>query len=325
MINKTIRLYEDRDKITLTTYIYEPSLEMIGAVKRPAVLICPGGAYFNCSDAEGEPVALTFASMGYQAFVLKYSTYGADAFVRGLKNLERRPQTEHPAPVRDIAKAMLMIKDHADEWNVDPDRIAICGFSAGAHNCAMYSVYWDKPLITEFFGREAKDFRPAAAVLCYPLTDYVFMKENMKAGSDPMNSAFFAASNLAFTGAEMPDDAKLLEISPARLVSDSTPPMFIWSTSEDQMVPVTHSLLMAGALSGAHIPYELHIFERGQHGLSTANQAAAAAMDQINPDAAKWVPLADAWLRKRFSIQLPPTMSFDDVDASLAASIGLEK
>ena len=90
--------------------------------------------------------------MGYHAFVLRYSTYtqGRDEFLDVFgKSIKPNPVTKHPAPVREIGMAMLLIREHSDEWAVDMDRVAVCGFSAGAHNTAMYGVYWDKPLVTE--------------------------------------------------------------------------------------------------------------------------------------------------------------------------------
>ncbi|MFN8531098.1 MAG: alpha/beta hydrolase [Anaerolineae bacterium] len=149
MINQTITLYEHRQDVTLTTYVLADSPEMQNGRKRPAVLVCPGGAYLGCSDREAEPVALRFAAMGYHAFVLRYSTYyegsfGAPPFGG---DMPVNPNSVHPAPMRDIGKAFLTIRAHADEWLVDVDKITICGFSAGGHNCAMYSVYWNDPLI----------------------------------------------------------------------------------------------------------------------------------------------------------------------------------
>ena len=85
MKSEVIYLYKDRTDVTLTTYVLDDSREMLNGGKRPAVLICPGGAYLSCSDREGEPVAMAFAAMGYHAFVLRYSTYGEEAFKTGFR------------------------------------------------------------------------------------------------------------------------------------------------------------------------------------------------------------------------------------------------
>ena len=226
MYSEKIKLIEGRDDVTLTTYVLDDSPEMLNGKKRPAVIICPGGAYLNCSEREGEPVAMAFAMMGYHAFVLRYSTYtnGKGGFLDPTKKPEVNPNSIHPKPMQDIARAMLYVKDHSDEWLIDENRIAICGFSAGAHNCAMYSVYWDKPVMREPFDVDVEKLRPAATILGYALTDYVFMKETMSE-TDEVGRGLFDLSNLAFTGASLPSDEKLLEISPARQVSKNTPPI----------------------------------------------------------------------------------------------------
>lgn len=318
MISKKIQLYEDKPNVVMTTYLYDPALEGIGQRKRPAVLIMSGGAYFSCSDAEAEPVALAFATMGYQAFTLKYSVYGVEAFLNQFQGMQPKPECQHPAPMRDIAKAMMTIKDHAEEWNVDVNRVAVCGFSAGGHNAAMFATNWQNPVITDYFQRDKEVFRPAACILSYGISDYVYMKEATAKNPNPFNKAFFAASNTAFLGAPEVSDELLDEVSPARHVTDKMPPAFIWATARDEMVPVQHSIRMAHALADAHIPFEIHVFEEGPHGLSLATQASATAKDQIYPDAAKWVGLAETWLKKRFTIDMPEKFSFEDIDAEIA-------
>lgn len=314
MLTETILLYEKREDVTLTTYIIAEKGELRGQGKRPAVLICPGGGYFNCSDREAEPVALQFNAMGYHAFVLRYSTYTQgknelpDIFG---KSIEASPLTAHPAPVRDIGKAMLLICEHSEEWSVDMKRVAVCGFSAGGHNAAMYGVYWDKPLLTDYLKVEKEMIRPAALILGYGLSDYIYMKN--RDFDNPMDRDFFRASNKAYLGTEQPDEEMLRAVSPARLVTDQVPPAYIWATSADKMVPVQHSIRMAHALADHGVPFELHIFEEGPHGLSVATQASAMSMLQIEPDAAKWVPLAASWLKKRFALTLPDKTPFEEI------------
>lgn len=306
MKHEVIYLREGRTDVTLTTYVLDDSPETLGGKRRPAVIVCPGGAYLSCSDREGEPIAIQFACMGYHAFVLRYGTYteGDGMFFPdpGTK-IKAKEHCVHPNPVRDIARAMLEIRAHADEWLVDVDRIAVCGFSAGAHNSAMYATNWHRPVITEYFGKDASEFRPAACILGYTLSDYVYMKENTL--GDPFAADFFAVSNTAFLGTPAADDALLTEISPARNVTENTPPTFLWATSEDSLVPVQHTILMSKALADQKIPFEVHIFENGPHGLSTATQSSAAALSNVRPDVAQWLPMCDTWLKKRFALELP--------------------
>jgi len=302
MLIKTIPLYKNNPDITLTTYILEDSPELLNGKKRPAVLICPGGGYLGCSDREAEPVALRFAAMGYHAFVLRYSTYYGHFQSPDLDNMPPKAETSRPAPVRDIGKAFLILREHADNWSLDMDKIALCGFSAGGHNVAMYSVYWDKPLITQHFNKDAALFKPAASIIGYALTDYHLIFEQEY---DPISMNLQRATAIAFLGTAEPDKALLAEVSPARHVSANTPPTFIWATAADGLVPVEHSTRMANALAQAGIPFEIHIFEEGMHGLSLADQATASSLMQLDANAAKWVSLASIWLSKRFSLSLP--------------------
>lgn len=304
MLTKTIQLYPGRPDVTLTTYVLADSPELLNGKSRPAVLVCPGGAYLSCSDREGEPVALRFAAMGYHAFVLRYSTYnnGQPGMFPLNPDLPVNPNSLYPAPLRDIGKAFLTIRAGARKWLVDVERIAICGFSAGGHNCAMYSVYWQDPLLSEFFGKDPALFKPAAAILAYAICDYRLMFGEV---SDPFVQALSDAASIAYMGTKTPAPELLETLSPALHVSPNTPPTFLWATAGDALVPVENTTRMATALARAGVPFEAHIFEQGQHGLSLADQSTAGSLPEINADVAKWVDLAGAWLNKRFALPIP--------------------
>ena len=302
MLVKTIQLYDDHPNVTLTTYVLDDSPEMLNGRKRPGVLVCPGGAYLGCSDREAEPVALRFAAMGYHAFVLRYSTYYGRFQPPDLNNMPVNPQTIHPAPVRDIGKAFLTLREHADDWLLDTDKIAICGFSAGGHNCGMYSVYWNKPLLTDHFGVAAALLKPAAAIIGYGLSDYHLA---MQTDHAPMAAEIRRAAAIALLGTTEPDEALLTEVSPARHVSEATPPTFIWTTMADDLVAPEHSTRLANALAAAGVPCETHLFENGKHGLSLADQSTAGSLLDVEPEAAQWVGLAETWLAKRFALDVP--------------------
>lgn len=311
MLSEVIKLYQDRKDVTLTTYILDDSKETRAGAPRPAVVICPGGAYLNCSDREAEPMAMKFLSMGYHAFVLRYSVYSKGGFdeIDYKKPFEKKEECLYPAQIRELGMTMNMLRDNADKWHINKDQIAICGFSAGAHNCAMYSVYWNKPIVSDFVGVDAEKLRPNAMILGYPLTDYTFMKTTM--GDDVIAKGLFSMSNIAFLGEADPDDDKLLEISPAKLVNDAVPPTFIWATANDELVPVQHSLLFASSLADAKIPYEMHIYEDGSHGLSAADQTSASAQRECRPLIQPWVDTAFAWLQQRFAYQIPEKNAMD--------------
>ncbi|MGF0033864.1 alpha/beta hydrolase [Bariatricus sp. SGI.154] len=314
MKTEVIKLYENREDVTLTTYILQDSPELLAGKMRPAIIICPGGGYFNCSDREAEPVAIRFAAMGYHAFVLRYSTYceGSGRFPDIMKGIEENVNSQYPNAMREIGKPMLILREHAKEWMVDTKRIAVCGFSAGAHNASMYAVNWQEDVISEYFQEEKENFRPAAAILGYTLSDYVYMRDVMEEYT-PMDKAFFAASVKAYLGEEVPGEEMLDKVSPARHVTEYMPPTFLWATSEDTLVPVQHSIRMSHALAEKKIPFELHIFEEGPHGLSLSTQASAEARSLIYPDAAKWSELAGCWLEKRFALPLPEKSSFEEL------------
>lgn len=303
MRTSTIALYEDREDVTLTTYVLDDSPELLNGSYRPAVLICPGGAYLGCSDREAEPVALRFAAMGYHAFVLRYSTHGGDPFsLPEGETLPVNPRSVHPGPVRDVGRAFLTIGEHARDWLVDTDRIALCGFSAGAHNAAMYAVSWNQPVLTEHLGVEPLRLRPAAAVLGYGLYDYRLMIGPM---DDPMAQRISVAASIALMGTPEPSDALLDQVSPSLHVSQSTPPVFLWATAADTLVPVENTTRMATALAAAGVPFEVHVFEEGVHGLSLGDQATAGAAVQTDPQAHEWVALAEEWLAKRLALPVP--------------------
>lgn len=303
MITTTIQLYPGRPDVTLTAYVLADSPELLDGKRRPAVLICPGGAYLTCSDREAEPVALRFAAMGYHAFVLRYSTYfeGRPGPFPLPASLEVNPNSLHPAPMRDIGKAFLTMRAHADAWRVDMDRIALCGFSAGAHNCAMYAVYWHNAVIHAFFGEDPAAFRPAAAILGYGISDYHLMFGAIK---DPFAQTLSDAASIAFLGTTTPSAVLLDAVSPALHVSQHTPPTFLWATAADELVPVENTTRMANALARAGAPFEVHIFERGPHGLSLADQASSSSHLELDADAAQWMKLAEAWLKQRFALPL---------------------
>lgn len=138
MFTETYNLTDDPD-VTLTTYISDISEEMKYANTKPAVLVFPGGAYKFCSDREAEPIALAYLAKGFNAFVLRYSLNDKAAF---------------PTPLNDAEKALRFIRDKADEFHIYPDKIAVCGFSAGGHLAAAVSTMSEE--------------KPNACILGYP-------------------------------------------------------------------------------------------------------------------------------------------------------------
>ena len=305
MIFEKLFLDESNPNVTLTTYVLSDSEEILKGKNRPAVLVCPGGAYAFCSDREAEPIALQFNAMGYHAFVLNYSVFSHSGGYFATPESEVYKPSVQPGPMIEIGKAMLAIRENADKWHVDMDKVILTGYSAGGHNVAMFSTYWDKPVICEALGCKPADIRPAAAVIGYGFFDVRAFQEELDRIGDQNRIGMNYAINFNFSGKFHPDDEEYEFNSPAHQVSENTPPMFLWSTFEDSTVPVSQTTIMATALATHDIPFEMHIFEKGDHGLSTANHTSAAAMDQTNADVAQWIGLADRWLRKRFIPEIP--------------------
>lgn len=244
MITNTYNL-TNKD-VTLTTYILDSSFDHKSGYKRPAILIFPGGGYGMCSMREAEPIAMHFLAMGYNAFVLRYSLREASAF---------------PQPLNDADEAMKLIVDNADEWLVDKDKIAVCGFSAGGHLAAA-------------LGTMGK-IRPAAMILGYPCITKDICND-LKVLHNYENVP--------------PLDGK---------VDAYTPPAFIFSATDDGLVPLTSSLKLALALDEKKIPYEMHLFSEGGHGFSTADYVTVENIYENS--AAQWLGLCRDWIYKLFN------------------------
>ncbi len=291
MICKKIPLWEGRDDVFLYTFLREcrpnPMLPMEQEAL-PAVIVCPGGAYMFCSmENEGDAIAMSFASAGYQAFVLEY-TVGS----RCGDNASR-----HPAQLFDLARAFLIIRENAKDWHVDTKRIALAGFSAGANLCANMATHWHESFLSERFGEEKGFFKPMAAILGYPLTDYAYQEEyNSTLPPNPM----LMAGNVAVFGTPVPSREQMAEMSPCLHVSEHTPPIFMAHAANDTLVPVGHSLRMAAALSEKGRPYELHIFQNGEHGFAdgVAEGTGAYRFDK-RKSAGAWLSLAQSWLMRQ--------------------------
>ena len=307
---ETILLWSDRQDVCLTAYVREDAQQNSNSRKRPAVIVCPGGAYLGIASHEAEPVALAFAARGYQAFVLRYSTFfrGSMANVPSslttADRLDGNPHAAYPGPLLDLAKAFLAIRANSSRWLTDPERIAVCGFSAGGHLAASFGISWHEPFISDQLGADSLQLQPAAIILGYPLTDFLVMKRAMLLVKDaePEMLAYWQLSCLAIFKSTEPADEELAAISPAIRVSRLMPPTFIWHTADDAVVPVANSLNLAAALSAQGIPFELHVFEKGVHGLSLADDASAANASQVNEPLQIWLTLAVKWLKSRLPV-----------------------
>lgn len=281
MIHKEILLNPEVPDVKLITYLLSPSREVKPGEKKPAVIVCPGGAYQFLSDKEGEPIALKYNSEGFHSFVFCYHV-GTDSY------------TKQPQPVIDLAKAVLVIKQHAEEWEVDPDKISICGFSAGGHLCAMYSSLWKEKWLYKTCGCKSEDLKISAAVLAYPMADYVLV-ENMRRENptDLMDQV-----NATMTGTANPDMEVVEKCSPLSYVNTDTVPCFIWHTYQDELLDVRNSLHFAERLAECQVPFELHIYEEGKHGLALACEATDCEKQEKERTAVEWFHDMICFLRR---------------------------
>lgn len=282
MINETIFLKDFFEGIntdvTLTSYVRSNSDEIEPGRKRASVLICPGGGYFCTVDREAEPIALAFLAKGYNAFVLRYST---------------RDKTEetYPTQLLEAAAAVAFMRRCSDKYNIKRNGVAICGFSAGAHLSACLGTMWDKSFISEALGTTSEEVRPDGMILAYPV---ITSGEYANKGS----FNFLLGEGKEYIISE--ERKHLLdELSIEKRISKKTVPAFIWHTFDDEMVPSENSLLLAGAMKRAGVPFELHFYPEGVHGLGLGTRETRdVEADRENSYIESWFDLCAKWVSK---------------------------
>jgi acetyl esterase/lipase len=234
---------------------------------RPVMLICPGGGYNHVSARENEQVAMQFLAKGYHAGVLTYSV----------------ASFSYPTQLLELAKSVKWLRDHAKEYHINPEKVFVMGFSAGGHLTGSLAVHWDKDVIKENLGIENEYVKPNAVVLCYPV----------------ISGGEFAHRG-SFTILTGGDDSLLDFLSLEKQVGAHVPPVFLWHTVTDGAVPVENSLLFSMALKKAQIPFEMHLYDRGKHGLSLCNKLSNVTNEEglTDPHVATWLNLAMEWLER---------------------------
>lgn len=244
----------DKDTPTLTHYPANPA-KITGA----AIVVCPGGGYAKLAPHEGRDYGLWLNELGIGAFVLKYRL-APDGY-------------RHPSMLQDAARALRTVRARAAEWNVDHGRVGIMGSSAGGHLASTLLTHWDEGDAKATDPIERQSSRPDLGVLCYPVISF--------------SQFSHAGSRKNLIGDSPPKDLVDL-LSNEKQVDRRTPPTFLWHTVEDPVVPVENSVLFAQALRHAGVPFALHLYERGRHGLGLA-------LAQQHP----WTQNLALWLRER--------------------------
>jgi acetyl esterase/lipase len=295
LIIKKRYVEENESGAYFTAYLLEDSKELMPGKKRPVVVIAPGGGYLFTSDREAEPIAMKFLSLGYHAVVLRYTTGDMEGERIGVGK----------QALKELAHTVRYLRQKSDLWYLDKDKIAVCGFSAGAHLAASLGVHWhDKELAESVHVNlvDVEEIKPNALILGYGLLDYQVMKDKAMAETENEelkdSFAFIEIANRALTGVSNLTDEVIRKYSPSCWVSKNTPPAFLWHTSKDNLVFSENSLTFALALAKQKVPYELHVFQDGGHGLALANETTANSEEQINQECEIWFELAAKWLKK---------------------------
>lgn len=300
MIHETIEIkinYEklglkhDDNNATITTYIKDCYPNDQDPFNRPLMVIFPGGGYHHHSVREAEPIALKMLDYGFDAIVVRYSLL---------------PNT-YPCQLYEAAYAIKYVRDNASKWDVNPNRIFACGFSAGAHVAGLIGTKWNTkdidPIIREL-ECDRLTIRPNGMMLAYPV---------ISSGQCAHRASF---ERLIYGGTKKELEGRILEgiigqdgdlsggkvsgdrdylyeeLSLEKCVTKDTPRTFMWHTVTDGSVPIKNSLLMAMSLEKNNIPFEYHVFPTGHHGLALGTKETASKnLGHYNPRVAVWTDL----------------------------------
>ncbi len=281
MLIEKIDLYGDH-RVMLYAYIPTWTTTAGHYPNRTGVVVLPGGAYLMHGGSEGEPVAQAFVAEGCNAYVLKYSV---------------APHATFPNATSDVCRALKLIREHADTWHQDKDKLAICGFSAGGHVAATVGTMWNRKDILAASGCQAQEGRPNALILGYPCITVDVTGQAEMYGF--------------LKGEKTLEELKELA-SAEKFVGPHTPPTFLWNIYGDKLVPVEHSLLFLSALAQQDIPYECHTYMKGQHGCALSNPATALGVaSRESSHVARWFTDCCLWLRELFGV---PTLDVPQMD-----------
>lgn len=222
-----------------------------------AVIVLPGGGYAGRAPHEAEPIARMLNSFRFSAFVCNY----------------RVAPYRYPYPLLDAQRAIRWVRSRAAEYNLKPNKIAILGFSAGGHLASTAGTHYDGGKANAADPVERESCRPDAMILCYPVISF---------------GQFGHMGSMANLLGEHPSEELRHSLSNETQVTADTPPAFLWHTGDDGGVPVENSLLFAQALRRCGVPFELHVYQSGLHGLGLAPD---------DPHVASWARLCAEWLK----------------------------
>lgn len=256
-------------------FAYLPDLSGRGKyAKRPAVIVLPGGAYRGLAPHEGEPIALEYVAAGACAFVLKYSVYPA----------------RFPQALREAFAAIAYVRENAEEFDIDPHAISVCGFSAGGHLAACTGTLWNHPFMDGFLESDRRLYRPDSLILCYPVIGDRFHHNSML--------------NL-FEKNEEELTAERLELLSLDLqVDEETPPAFLWHNFGDTGVPCEATLSFATSMYRHGVPCEAHLWSEGKHGVGLGTYMDGDRAYNNPQLCAKWMQLSIDFVYRFFESNL---------------------
>ncbi len=229
--------HSTNDTPTLTPYLCESN------ATGTAMVICPGGAYWMLASHEGNDYALWLNQHGVTCFVLKYRL-GSHGY-------------HYPAEFQDVSRAMRWVRTHAKDYKIEPARIGIMGSSAGGHLASTLLTHFDFGNTNADDPIERQSSRPDIGILCYPV---ITMGEFAHQGSK---------DNLL---GKNPSQKLVKLLSNELQVTTNTPPCFIWTTFEDKTVPMENTMMFAEALRKNHVSFDLHVYQKGGHGMGLADK-----------------------------------------------------
>ena len=255
----------------LTVYLHDESY-LNEPFARDMMMVIPGGAYAGIAPLEGEPVCTEYFSRGFNTALLTYSVAPA----------------EFPEALTQAAVAIAHLRDNALEYNINPERIFINGFSAGGHLAASLGTLWNHPMLLRTTGLESEQIKPNGMVLAYPV-----ITSGEYAHRDSINNLL----------GEKADNEKLLEfVSLEKQVTEYTAPTFIWTTATDDAVPAENTIMFAWELQRHGVFYESLIFSHGKHGLCLATEETFPAeyydWEDFYPDIHVWIDRAADFLKR---------------------------
>ncbi len=255
----------ENGKAVLHGYVLDNNIEINLDRKNPAMLVLPGGGYEFCSFREAEPVCLKFLGYGFKTFWLDYS-------IKPVK---------YPYSLMEAVMAMNYIRENADEFMIDSEQVSAVGFSAGGHLCALLGSNYDSEDVKKIFNGKVSA-KPNSIILSYPV---------ITSGPKAHEGSFISLCG---------DDENLKKkLDIVNCVNKNSAPAFIWATYDDACVPVKNSLLVADKYEEVGVPFSLHIFGKGWHGLSVADLT-VYGNDEFSKLASKsvneWVRLAVEWM-----------------------------